>query len=328
MDDFKTEFLSGSGQVVTSELWHGECIDRMAAIRTGTIDMVMCDPPYGVTECPWDAVIPFRSMWYALKRVTKKDGAIVMTSSQPFTTSLCWSNIEMFKQALVWKKDRATGFLNANRMHMRNHEDICVFYRDLPVYNPQFGEGAAYNSSTAPNQPGLVYGEYGTQYIKRVGVTERFPLSVIEVPVERTHGNHPTQKPVALMEYLIKTFSRRGETVLDFTMGSGTTGVACKMCDRNFIGIEKDEGYFKTCIQRVEHTPVQTGLFEGGMDGVSEETPEASDLGPTWMRNKPGVEQQELIGPTEVDREKTLDEKYPGNKRGMFDRKSKEEYDD
>ncbi len=287
MDDFKTEFLSGSGETITSELWNGECLERMKDIKTDSIDMVMTDPPYGVVFCAWDCIIPFKPMWEALKRVTKKDGAIVMTSSQPFTTSLCWSNIEMFKQALIWKKDRATGFLNANRMHMRNHEDIVVFYRDLPVYNPQFGEGESYNAKHKPKNDSGVYGEYGTQHIERVGVTERFPLSVIEIGVDRATGNHPTQKPVALMEYLIRTFSRRGETVLDFTMGSGTTGVACKMCDRNFIGIEMDEGYFQTCIDRVEHTPVQTGLFDGS--GI-----ESGDLGPTWKRNTPGVEQQEM----------------------------------
>ena len=233
---------------------HGDCLDEMMKLPKGSVDLVLTDPPYGTTQCKWDAVIPFEPMWKQLKHVTKLNAAIVMTASHPFTSALVMSNPKMFRYELVWHKNKASGHLNAKKMPMRAHENIVVFYRKLPTYNPQktVGHKAANYAKNKANS--RVYGaqvrsEYG-------GATERYPRSVIDVPVVNNDGTnggrlHPNQKPVELMEYLIKTYTNEGDIVLDFTMGSGTTGVACKNLGRNFIGIEKDAGFYDIAVKRV-----------------------------------------------------------------------------
>ena len=231
-------------------LMQGDCLEAMQAIPDGSVDMVLTDPPYGTTQCKWDSVIPFEPMWEQLKRVTKKNGAIVMTASQPFTSALVMSNVEMFKDCLVWKKNVASNFLNANKMHLKRHEDVCVFYRSPPHYNKQLGLGIPYtNKRSGADDSGSCYGSVG----KRTPTENkggRNPISVLEF--DREVGLHPTQKPVALMEYLINTYTNEGETVLDFTMGSGTTGVAAKNLNRKFIGIELDETYFSIAQERID----------------------------------------------------------------------------
>ena len=235
------------------KLIHGDCLEEMKKIPDGSVDMVLTDPPYGTTACKWDTVIDLDLMWGQLKRVIKPNGAIVITASQPFTTTLIASNMKMFKQALVWKKNKATGHLNANRMHMRSHEDVCVFYTKLPTYNPQMGEGKAYSNNHKAGDSGDCYGV--VKESKRENVQTRYPRSIIEIGVDMKAEFHPTQKPVALMEYLIKTYTNEQETVLDFTMGSGTTGVACRNLNRNFIGIELDETYFEIAKERIDNSP-------------------------------------------------------------------------
>ena len=235
------------------QLYQGDCLDVMKNIPDKSVDLVLADPPYGTTACKWDSVIPLEPMWKELKRVVKTDGAIVMTASQPFTSILVSSNINQFKYCLVWEKERPSNPALANKRFMKWHEDICVFYQKQPTYNAQLekrDERNKRNNKQGVSHKSEVYGE-GLSITQGDGNKEmRNPSSVIKVSVQR--GLHPTQKPVALMEYLIKTYSNEGDVVLDFTMGSGTTGLAAKNLNRNFIGIEKDEGYFKIAQDRIQ----------------------------------------------------------------------------
>lgn len=227
------------------KLMQGNCLERMKEIPDGSVDMVLTDPPYGTTACKWDSIIPLEPMWEQLKRVIKPNGAIVMTASQPFTSILGASNIEMLRYSWVWRKTAATGHLNAKRMPMKNHEDVLVFYAKQPTYNPQglsdFGRAVKRGGN------GGCYGDSGKKnFQEKTG----YPRTVQEFG-SAGKTVHPTQKPVALMEYLIKTYTNEGETVLDFTVGSGTTGVAAKNLGRNFIGIELDETYFNIAKERI-----------------------------------------------------------------------------
>jgi site-specific DNA-methyltransferase (adenine-specific) len=230
---------------------HGDCLERMKEIPDGSVDMVLADPPYGTTACKWDTVIDLPLMWEQLRRIIKPNGAIVMAASQPFTSALVMSNVAMFKYDWVWKKPKGTGHLNAKKMPMRDKEDVLVFYSKQATYNPQFLPGGAYREKSGwKNTKG--YAGYGAD--KRTGNNndgKRFPKQVIKFGVVERGTVHPTQKPVALMEYLIRTYTHEGETVLDFTMGSGTTGVAAKNLGRKFIGIELDQGYFDIAVKRI-----------------------------------------------------------------------------
>ena len=226
----------------------GDCLDVMQGIPDGSVDMVMTDPPFGTTACKWDSVIPFEPMWGQLKRITKPNGAIVLMASQPFTSALVMSNVAMFRYDLKWIKTQATGFYNANRMPLRAHEDIIVFYQSLPSYNPQKTAGEPYVQKRGSASE-VYQGKDLSVTVNETGM--RHPLSwrVFQRDADKTH---PTQKPVALMEYLIKTYTNPGETVLDFTCGSGTTGVAAANTGRRFIGIEMDADYFAIAQSRIQ----------------------------------------------------------------------------
>ena len=233
------------------DLRHGDCLELMQAIPDGSIDAIICDPPYGTTQCKWDSIIPLEPMWEQLKRVIKKNGAIVLFGSQPFTSVLVCSNLPTFKYDWTWRKPKGTGHLNAKKQPMRDKEDIVVFCTGRSIYNPQMVEGKPY-----PEKSGWKgtegYEGYGVD--KRVGNANggtRYPKQVLEFGVVERGTLHPTQKPVALMEYLIKTYTNEGETVLDFTMGSGTTMLACQNLNRNGIGIEKDDKYFEIAKNRL-----------------------------------------------------------------------------
>ena len=228
-----------------SNLIQGDCLEVMKDIPDGSVDMVMADPPYGTTACKWDSIIPLEPMWEQLKRLIKPNGAIVMTASQPFTSVLGASNIEWLRYSWVWQKCHVTGHLNAKKMPMKNHEDILVFCRKQPTYNPQ--GLIPYNKMVKSSKTANCYGKSGTLTFQE---NTNYPRSIQQF---KRDGKiiHPTQKPVALMEYLIKTYTNEGETVLDFAMGSGTTGVACKNLNRDFIGIEKDEKYFEIAEKRI-----------------------------------------------------------------------------
>jgi site-specific DNA-methyltransferase (adenine-specific) len=226
-------------------LWHGDCLELMTDIPDGSVDMALADPPYGTTACKWDSVIPLEPMWEHLKRVIKPNGAIVMTASQPFTTTLIASNMKMFKYCWVWEKEQGVNFLLAKKQPLKVHEDVVVFCKKQPVYNPQMTKGKLYISGKGDS--GEVTGRVKKIQTKNEGT--RYPRSVIKF--NRDVGIHPTQKPVALMEYLIRTYTNPSGLVLDFVMGSGTTGVACVNTGRKFIGIELDEQYFKIARERI-----------------------------------------------------------------------------
>jgi len=319
------------------KLIHGDCLEEMKKIPDESIDMVLTDPPYGTTACKWDTVIPLEPMWEQLKRIIKPNGAIVMTASQPFTSVLVTSNIDMFRYSWVWEKEQGSGFLSAKKLPLKSHEDVVVFYLDeaevkgrsslfvelrnyfnkekekaglsnselktllgngmaahyftngiqwtLPTegnyeklqttghfqinyaelllqykslsklcgskYNPQMEKGKSY---TCKQGSGSEVYQNKSNAVTTENNGTRYPKTVIKIKRDK-NKIHPTQKPVALMEYLIKTYTNKGETVLDFTMGSGTTGVACRNLNRNFIGIELDETYFEIAKERIDNSP-------------------------------------------------------------------------
>lgn len=241
--------------VSRSTFYQGDCLVEMDKIADKSVDMILCDLPYGTTQCKWDSIIPFEPLWKQYERVLKDNGAIVLTASQPFTSALLMSNPKMFKYSLVWNKKIVTGFLNSKKQPLRQHEDILVFYYRQPTYNPQMHTNKLKrNFVGAEIKPTTE--NYGKQrnYISAVTDDISYPRSIIEqtgvVNNSKEKVAHPTQKPIALMEYLIKTYTNEGETVLDNCMGSGTTGVACKKTGRNFIGIEKDENYYNIAVRR------------------------------------------------------------------------------
>ncbi|MBW2647635.1 MAG: site-specific DNA-methyltransferase [Deltaproteobacteria bacterium] len=231
------------------KLINGDCLKEMKKIKSGVIDLVLADPPYGTTACKWDSVIPFDLMWEQLKRVIKPKGAIIMTASQPFTSALIMSNTKMFKYCWSWKKSNLTNFLNAKKQPLRCIEDIALFCHGQSTYNPIMTPGERKRSKRVGTKTSI-YGKADKETI--YDSSERYPKQLIEIPNRKEGKLHPTQKPVALMEYLIKTYTNEGEVVLDFAMGSGTTGVACQNLNRTFIGIEKDPEYFKVAENRMK----------------------------------------------------------------------------
>lgn len=246
-------FIYGTDMTIM-DLRLGDCLVEMQSIADGSIDMILCDLPYGTTACKWDSIIPFEALWKQYKRILKKNGAIVLTASQPFTTALIASNMRDFRYCWVWDKvNKYTGALNANRMPLKRHEDIAVFYQAQPTYNKQWRNGRPFKSVNT-NGHGM-HTQYGNGAERRHTANDgrHNPCTVIEIKADNKLelGLHPTQKPVALMEYLIRTYTNEGEVVLDNCMGSGTTGVACVNTGRNFVGIEKDPDYFAIAEQRI-----------------------------------------------------------------------------
>jgi len=252
--------------VSRSTFYFGDCLVEMSKIEDKSVDMILCDLPYGTTACKWDSVIPFEPLWEQYNRVAKDNAAIVLTASQPFTSALIMSNIKNFRYEWIWEKNFSGGFILAKKQPMKYHENVLVFYRGQPTYNPIFEEYAdttknRFKNSGKVNSSKLQAANYTNeiQGIKRVQdevQLERgaYPKSVQKIKgVPNCNGGrlHPTEKPVELMEYLVKTYTNEGDIVLDNCMGSGTTGVACKKTGRHFIGIEKDEKYFEIAVSRV-----------------------------------------------------------------------------
>lgn len=225
----------------------GDCLEVMKDIPDKSIDMILCDLPYGTTQNKWDSVIPLDKLWKQYKRIIKDNGAIVLTSQGIFTAELMLSNKSQFKYKLVWEKSKATNFLNAKKQPLRKHEDICVFYKKQPVYNPQMKEGEPYNKGIRKNQLTGSYGDFSPVEVKSDGL--RYPNDIIYFKTAESEGKvyHSTQKPVELGRYLIKTYTNPGDVVLDNTCGSGSFLVAALLEDRNFIGIEinNDEKLYK-----------------------------------------------------------------------------------
>jgi site-specific DNA-methyltransferase (adenine-specific) len=228
------------------ELHEGDCLEVMQDIPDGSVDMILCDLPYGTTQNKWDSVIPFDALWREYERICR--GAFVLTASQPFTSSLVQSKLGWFRYAWVWEKASATGHLNAKRMPMKLHEDIAVFSRSAAPYFPQ--GIVPYGKVTRRGSNGGNFGASGTENLQEF---TNYPRSILKFSND-PKPVHPTQKPVALMEYLIRTYTHEGETVLDNCMGSGTTGVADLNTNRNFIGIEKDPTYFQIAKERINRT--------------------------------------------------------------------------
>lgn len=230
------------------ELLNGDCLDLMKDIQDKSIDMILADLPFGTTCCKWDVQIPLEPLWEQYKRVIKDNGAICLFSQMPFSAKLVMSNLKMFRYEWIWKKTKGTGFFNANRMPIRTHENIIVFYKKLPVYNPQKTKGRPYSRVSVRSYE--LYGKVDYNKITH-NKGDRYPIDVLEFKKDEL-GIHPTAKPVALLEYLIKTYTNEGETVLDNCMGSGSTGVACRNTNRNFIGMELDKEYFEIAKKRIE----------------------------------------------------------------------------
>jgi len=238
------------------KLINGDCLEEMKQIKDKSIDMILCDLPYGTTACKWDTVIQFDLLWKQYERIIKDNGNIVLTASQPFTSALIMSNPKLFKYELIWEKEQGTGQLNAKKMPLKKHESILIFSKAKlgnSAYNPQFTYGKPYSRNDigkVNNTKEKVYGV--SNGYEAHDITTRYPTSIIRFNMVKTKGQHPTQKPVDLMEYLINTYSNVNDLVLDNCMGSGSTGVACVNTNRDFIGIELDEDYFNIAKERIE----------------------------------------------------------------------------
>ena len=229
----------------------GDCLDILPTLADNSVDMILVDLPYGTTACKWDSIIPLNKLWEQYNRICKKDGAMVFTAAQPFTTILAASNLESFRYEWIWEKPQGTNPMNAKVMPLKSHENILVFYRKKPIYNAQMWYSTPYRGfSSNTSKIGEVYGNAQSKHRDNPDGS-RYPKTILKFKQEK--GLHPTQKPVELMEYLIKTYTNPGDVVLDNTMGSGTTGVACMNINRNFIGIEMDENYYKISEERIKN---------------------------------------------------------------------------
>lgn len=232
----------------------GDCLELMKFIPNGSVDMILTDLPYGTTACPWDKILPFDELWTHFNRITKENGAILLFSTQPFTTKVISSNMKNFRYCWYWKKNMITGPMFAKVQPMRCIEDISVFYRKKPIYNPQGLKPLEKPIIKKKNKGNQVYDNFrGKGNIQLFG---NYPNNFLEFNRD-TEGFHPTQKPVELLKYLIRTYTNEGETVLDCTMGSGSTGVACMEEKRKFIGFEKEEKYFKIASERIANATMK-----------------------------------------------------------------------
>lgn len=250
MGGFFIEEMSG----VDYEIYNEDCLQGMSRIADGTVDCIICDPPYGITDCAFDVRVPFEPMWKQFKRVTKRNAAIVLFSQMPFGAELIMSNRKMFRYEWIWEKPLGVGFLNAKKMPLRCHENILVFYQQLPTYNPQMRQGKPY-SAEKPTTNTLNYGKRHGVHAGNDGehYYPRDTIKFLQVTNFAPEVNYsPQQKPVPLLEYLIRTYTNEGELVLDATMGSGSTGVACINTGRKFIGYELNSKYFDISKQRLE----------------------------------------------------------------------------
>lgn len=253
-----------------NKIYNEDCLEGMKKIDDGSIDAIVCDLPYEVLNksndnAKWDTIIPLDKLWEQYNRVIKDNGAIVLFCQGMFTAKLMMSNPSMWRYNLIWKKgNRSTGFLNAKRMPLRIHEDIAVFYKSLPTYNPQKTKGAKNHSRglMKNEQKNQCYGNYDPTASKDDLSGMKYPISIIDIDKEHDGTNfHPTQKPVELISYLVKTYTNEGDLVLDNCMGSGTTAVACIRENRNFIGFETNPEYFKKACERIETEKSTITLF-------------------------------------------------------------------
>jgi site-specific DNA-methyltransferase (adenine-specific) len=242
----------------TNKIYQGDCLEVMNNIEDKSVDMILCDLPYGVTaRNEWDKIINTKELFTEYKRIIKDKGIICLTATQPFASMLIMSNLEMFRYDLIWDKKSVTGFLNAKRMPLRRHESILIFYKNLPTYNPIKTKGKLIQKCTKAKQTSN-YNDASNRPEPYMS-DEYYPTSILEIGNPRTKDGHPTQKPVALFEYLIKTYTNEGDLVLDNCIGSGTTAVACIKTNRNFIGIELSEEYCKIAEERINKAKEEMG---------------------------------------------------------------------
>ena len=244
-----------------NRIYNMNCLEGMKLIDDKSIDMILCDLPYGTTACKWDSIIPFEPLWKQYERIIKDNGAIILTADEPFSSQLVNSNIKKFRYKWIWEKPYTTGFMNANKMPLKNIEDVLVFYKKLPTYNPQGVIRVNKKRNRRKDKETTIYNDMG---LKEGEYTQRFtnyPNQIIKTN-KKEFGLHPTQKPVELFEYLIKTYTKEGETVLDNCMGSGTTAVACINTGRNFIGFEISEEYCKIAEKRIQKALVEKEVSE------------------------------------------------------------------
>ena len=239
------------------QLYNGDCLDILKDIPDKSIDLILTDPPYGTTQCKWDSVIPFEKMWPELNRVIKDNAAIVLFGSEPFSSALRMSNIDNYKYDWIWCKDKATGHLNAKKQPLRLTENISVFYNKQCFYFPQLEKKPLKNIRpvTTMRKNTGVYGAMNKESIRKIPIDMSYPKNILKFNAcfsVKGESYHETQKPVALLEYLIKTYTNENEIVLDFTMGSGSTGVAAVNTNRDFIGIELDKNYYDIATKRIE----------------------------------------------------------------------------
>ena len=241
------------------QLMFGDCLERMKEIPSGSVDLVLADPPYQAIACSWDSMIPFEPMWSELKRIIKPNGACVLFSAQPFTTNLIYSNMKCFKYSMVWKKSKCGSPLTAKYKPLTKHEDINVFslHKKTLKYYPQMSEGKPYKRKFTENKVNNM--GFGIKGVETDNNGTRHPTTILDYPQQwrRQDQVHPTQKPVELMEFLIKSFSMENETVLDFTFGSCSTGVACLNTNRKFVGIEMEEKYFDIGVKRMQESAIK-----------------------------------------------------------------------
>ena len=242
-----------------NKIYNEDCLEGMKKIDDESIDCIICDLPYGTTKNSWDSVIPLNSLWTEYKRIIKPAGAIVLFAQTPFDKILGASNIEMLKYEWIWEKEAGTGFLNANKMPLKIHENVLVFYRDLPTYNPIMRKGfSPYTHFSKGGKTSTNYGEHHEYITKSNG--ERFPIDILFFPRDRD-GFHPTQKPVDIIRYFISTYTDVGGVILDNCMGSGTTAIACIKEKRHFIGFELNKEYFDKAVKRINAEKSQLLLF-------------------------------------------------------------------
>lgn len=246
------------------KLFNGDCLEIMPTLQPQSVDLIIADLPYGTTECSWDSIIPFEPMWQCINHVARPDTAILLFAQAPFDKVLACSNLKDFRHEWIWEKPNATGFFNAKKMPMKAHENILVFYKSLPTYNPQktMGHKRASARKVGTQRQSECYGK--DIKITEYDSTERYPRSVIKFSSDKQISNyHPTQKPLALIEYFVRTYSNPSDTVLDFCMGSGTAGIAAQRLGRDFIGIEKEQEYFETAKNRINNDVFNMDLFGG-----------------------------------------------------------------
>lgn len=239
--------------MLTNHIRQGDCLELMKDIKDQSIDMILCDLPYGTTACKWDVVIPFEPLWEQYKRIIKKNGAIVLFGSQPFTSALVMSNPKMFKYEWVWDKGRGSNPLLSKKQPMKSHENVLVFSQSQTIYNPQMTEGKPYQiPKTGGNRTNRITNAKDNEnFSQKTDPTKRFPLTIQKHSIHCGSKLHPTQKPVTLLEYLIKTYTNEGELVLDNCIGSGSTAIACINTKRKWIGMEKEEKYVEIAKERI-----------------------------------------------------------------------------